>query len=557
MPGQILIVDDERDIRQLLREMLACEGHDVTEAANGLEALERLRGASFDLVLTDVRMPGLNGVELLRRVREVAPTTEVVVATAYAELETAIECLRAGALDLLRKPFNLPELFSCVSRALERRRFSISTDLVRLSQALFEKNALEQLPRAIVESVRSFMSADAVMLALPDTDGRLQVAHAHGMADDAESALALALGERLVRMLPRDKNPAVLGPPAGDWRFKDFRALPAALSILLLPLVAGERLLGVLIVLRRSEDRPLNRGSLDRATLLTSHAVLALENGRMAGQLSISERMASMGLVAAGISHEINNPASYVLSNLQFIQQGLASLGRSLAPEPGARGEPTWGARQQEELEALQQAVSEAHEGARRICEIVRDMRALSRTDDASVGWFDLNEAIRSALRITRAETTPAATVTVELTEGLQVKGSPGRLSQVFSNLLVNAAQALGEWSGPRREIRVTSRREGAEAVVEVADTGRGIAPEHLSRVFQPFFTTKGVMTGTGLGLSISRDIVRRLGGDIHVQSEQGVGTVFTVSLPARSMDEDLEAKARHTAPRGAPEIPE
>jgi signal transduction histidine kinase len=537
MPGHILIVDDERDIRQLLREMLTLEGHEVTDAPNGAEALARLREASFDLVVTDVRMPNLSGMELLRRVRELSPSTEVIVATAYAELDTAIECMRAGAFDLLRKPFNLQELFHCVSRALEKRRFNVSTELVRLSQALFEQNAIEQLPRAIVESVRSFMAADAVLLALPDTDGKLQVAHAQGLAGEQEAALGLSLGERMVRMLPRDQTPAVLGPLGGDWRFKDFQELPPALSVCVLPLAARERMLGVLVALRRSGSRPINRGELDRAALLASHAVLALENARMAGQLSASERMATMGLVAAGISHEINNPASFVLSNLQFIQKGLNLLSRTLYRETGARNqeEPVvWGPREQEEFEAIQEAAGEAYEGTRRICEIIKDMRALSRMDDANAGWFELNEAIRSALRITRAETTPAAVVIVELDEGIQVKGTPGRVSQVFSNLIINAAQALSEWKGPRREIRVTSHRAGDRAIVEVSDTGPGIAPEHLSRVFQPFFTTKGMTTGTGLGLSISRDIVRRLGGDIEVQSEQGVGTVFTVSLPAR-----------------------
>jgi two-component system NtrC family sensor kinase len=538
MPGQILIVDDEKDIRRLLKEMLAFEGHEVTEAASGAEALERLHKAPFDLVVTDVRMPSMGGLELLRRVREVSPSTEVIVATAYAELDTALECMRAGAFDLLRKPFNLQELFTCISRALERHRFNISTDLVRMSQVLFEQNSLGQLPRAIVESVRSFMAADAVVLALPDTDGRLQVAHAHGLAGEDESALCLALGERLAGAHPTDRTPAVLGPLGGDRRFKDVPELPASQSALVLPLAAGDRLLGVLIILRRSTGRPLGRGELDRASLLMSHAVLALENGRMAGQLSVSERMASVGLVAAGISHEINNPATFVLGNLQFIQQALHTLGRGVGQEPhGAKGASAWGPRQREEFEAIIQAVDEAYEGTRRICEIVRDMRALSRVDDASVGWFDLNEAIRSALRITRAETTPTAVVTVELTDGLEVKGSPGRVSQVFSNLIINAAQALSDWNGPRREIRVTSRRMDERAVVEVADTGPGIAPEHLSRVFQPFFTTKGVTTGTGLGLSISRDIVRRLGGDIEVTSEQGVGTIFTVFLPVRAGD--------------------
>ena len=118
------------------------------------------------------------------------------------------------------------------------------------------------------------------------------------------------------------------------------------------------------------------------------------------------------------------------------------------------------------------------------------------------------------------------------------MRGSPGPVSQVFVNLLVNAAQALESVEGERKEIRVTARREADMAVIEVSDTGPGIPSEVLSRLFQPFFTTKG-STGTGLGLSISRNIVRRLGGDLAVRSVPGDGTVFTVSLPARPVAGD------------------
>jgi len=181
--------------------------------------------------------------------------------------------------------------------------------------------------------------------------------------------------------------------------------------------------------------------------------------------------------------------------------------------------------------------VLDAREGAHRISDIVRDMRSLARTDDEDGGWFDLNEAIRSALRIARLETTQRADVQAQLAEGLLVRGSPGPVSQVFVNLLVNAAQAIAEGSGRRGEIRVTTRREADLAVIEVSDTGPGIPSELLPRLFQPFFTTKG-STGTGLGLSISRNIVRRLGGEIAVRSVPGDGTVFTVSLPARPLAE-------------------
>jgi len=179
-------------------------------------------------------------------------------------------------------------------------------------------------------------------------------------------------------------------------------------------------------------------------------------------------------------------------------------------------------------------AVKDAREGAHRISDIVRDMRALARTDeDEAGGWFNLNDAIRSALRIARMETAQQASVHAELVDGLVVKGNPGPVSQVFVNLLVNAAQALAEGAGERKEIRIIARRESDQAVIEVSDTGPGIPPERLHRLFQPFFTTKG--TGTGLGLSISRNIVRRFGGDISVRSVPGDGTVFTVSLPAQA----------------------
>jgi signal transduction histidine kinase len=276
--------------------------------------------------------------------------------------------------------------------------------------------------------------------------------------------------------------------------------------------------LGAVGLFRGAGGKAFIASDLDQASLLASHAALALENGRLAYQVAASERMATLGQVAAGVGHEINNPTAYILTNLGFLQEELEAM---------RQGKPV-------EAEELLQAVSDAREGALHIAEIVRDMRSLSRMDGGGEGWFNLNEALRSALRIARLQTEQQARIEVEVAQGLEVRGSPGPVSQVFINLLINAAQALAEWNGPRKEIRIAARRQDDVAVVEVQDTGPGIPPEHLPRLFQPFFTTKGKTTGTGLGLSISRDIVRRFGGDIRVRSTPGAGTVFTVSLPTR-----------------------
>ncbi|WNG39567.1 response regulator [Archangium violaceum] len=521
MPEQILVVDDERDMRLLLRYQLEQEGYAVTEASDGKAALKLLRECSPGLVITDVRMPFMGGLELLREVKQLLPATEVIVATGYAEIETAIECMRAGAFDLIRKPFDIHEMYSCVARALDRYRLNASADLVRVSQSFFATNEFDRLPQAIVEGSQGIMAADAVALLMPDVQGRLAVAHASGLSSAAEGLLLCELGERLVQALPSDRTPALVVPGLEDQRLGSIRALGQETSLILQPLLVGERLLGVMGLLRRDLPRLFSKKELDRMAVLVSHVVLALENGRLAFQLAASERLATLGQVAAGIGHEINNPSAYVLSNLGFIREQVLAL------RQGA----------QVDLAELEQAVLDAREGALRISDIVRDMRSLARTDDESGGWFDLNEAIRSALRIARIETTRRAIVQADLLDGLEVRGSPGPVSQVFVNLLVNAAQALEGWTGSRKEIRVTSRREEGRAVIEVSDTGPGIPPELLPRLFQPFFTTKGA-TGTGLGLSISRNIVRRFGGDIEVSSIPGDGTVFTVSLPTRSLAE-------------------
>jgi two-component system NtrC family sensor kinase len=521
MPETILVVDDERDMRLLLRYQLEQEGYHVVEASDGKVALRVLRESQPGVIITDVRMPFMSGLELLREVKQLLPVTEVIVATGYAEVETAIECMRAGAFDLIRKPFEMQEMYSCVARALDRYRLNVSADLVRTSQSFFATNEFERLPQAIVEGSQTLMVADAVVLALPDAQGQLQVAHARGLASEAEGALLSGLCERVARALPGDRTPALVGPGVVDPRLGSIRELGLEVSAILYPLAAGERLVGVLGMLRREGPRLFSKRDVDRAAVLASHVVLALENARLACQLAASERLATLGQVAAGIGHEINNPVAYILSNLSFVREQVEAL------RQGARVD----------LEEMEQAVVDAHEGAFRISDIVRDMRSLARTDDDAGDWFDLNEAIRSALRIARVETTQRAHVTTELLEGLEVRGSPGPVSQVFVNLLVNAAQALEGSESARREIRVNVRRQSDLAVVEVRDTGPGIPPELQARLFQPFFTTKGT-TGTGLGLSISRNIVRRFGGDISVHSAPGDGTVFTVSLPARPLAE-------------------
>jgi CheY-like chemotaxis protein len=257
----------------------------------------------------------------------------------------------------------------------------------------------------------------------------------------------------------------------------------------------------------------------------------------MEERLRLSDRMAGVGTLAAGVAHEINNPLSYVISNLQFVLETLEPL------LEGAQGETV------ATLEALAEALRDASEGAGRVRHIVRDLKTFSRGDEESTHALDVRPVLQSALSVCLNEVRHRARVRRELGEVAPVVANEARLGQVFLNLLVNAAQAIPDGQVERHEIALrTFEDEKGRVVVEVSDTGSGIAPEHLARIFDPFFTTKPVGVGTGLGLSICHGIVSALGGEIQVESQVGKGTRVRVVLPAAAQQVEV-LPARAVAP--------
>jgi signal transduction histidine kinase len=533
--AKILVVDDEPDFRNLVAHELGEEGYGVSVANDGLRAISCLATTEYDVVVTDVRMPGASGVEVLRAARARTPETEVVMTTGYASLEMAVECLRAGAFDFVQKPFNIVDLVSTVSRAIERRRLHATSELYQASQVILSTQELENLPKVIVEVARRVMGADDASLMLPDSEGRLYVAYSSSLL--AEVRAAIGGEERVASRIARGREPVLIANGLdGDPRFADIPDYKRVSSSIVYPLTAGERLVGVLNLNRSRADHPFRRADVDRAAVLASQALLALENSRLLRQMVASERLASIGQLAASVAHEINNPVSFVLTSQGFLRNSVGHLGRLAealrAEPPSSPARRVW-----EELGGqvlysdLVQATDDLAEGVGRIRDIVFDLRGLARTEDAPA-FVDINDAVRSALRVAAAEIRGRSLV-VTLGEDTMIVGSTGRLSQVFLNLFVNAAQAVAERNDGRAEILVTTRREGSQVIAEVSNNGPHISPEHLPRIFEPFFTTKKVGMGTGLGLSTSRDIVRRHHGEIRVESSADHGTKFTLVLPA------------------------
>ena len=232
-------------------------------------------------------------------------------------------------------------------------------------------------------------------------------------------------------------------------------------------------------------------------------------------QLTQAGKMASLGQIAAGLAHEINNPVGYVCSNLELLQEHLQALLHT-------HGDPD-----------LPQLVQESLDGMRRIRQIVQDLKEYSHGGGDSQQWeaADLHRGMDATLNMLRNELSHRADIVRDYGTLPPVYCLPSQLTQVVMNLVINAAHALG----PRRG-RITLRTgvDNGDVWFSVSDNGCGIAPDHLPRLFEPFFTTKPAGHGTGLGLSMVHDIVRRHGGRIDVSSELGRGTTFRVVLPQR-----------------------
>ncbi len=263
------------------------------------------------------------------------------------------------------------------------------------------------------------------------------------------------------------------------------------------------------------------------------------ERTRMRAQLLLSERLASIGTLAAGVAHEINNPLTYVLANLDYAR---AEIGRS----------PTMTSSQAGELAAV---IAEAWEGAERVRIIVRDLKTFSRPDEATPKAIDLHAAIEFALKMTGSEVRRRARLVRDLSSVPLVVADESKLEQVLVNLVLNAVHAIPEEQTEDHEIRIATRvDEAGRILVEVSDTGVGISRENLSHIFDPFFTTKAVGVGTGLGLSICHSAVRSFGGEISVASEVGRGTTFAIRLLAAAgsdAPETAPSAARLPASRG------
>ena len=506
---RVLIVEDSDDDAALLLRELRRGGYEpiYRQVCSGEDVAKALREAEWDIVISDWVMPEFNGLLAYRIVREHGLDLPFLIVSGTIEEDNAVEALRAGVHDFMTKG-KFARLLPAIERELRdsdvRRKKRDAEAEAERSRREVERS--ERLSRSILESVPDgVMVVDELghfVLWNPAAEVIMRMPRCELAPDAWPAHYGLFMADR-VTPYPSEQLPlmqALTGKQVGEQElFLRNAHVPdgAWLSVQARPLFdADHAVRGAVAVVR------------DITGVKATHE-----------QLLISDRMASLGMLAAGVGHEINNPLAAVIGNVDIAQRGAAETAALLGATPG--------------MQELGEVLADARGAAERIAQIVRDLRIFSRQEDSSeLSAVDVKRVLDSTTRMAWNELRHRAQLVREYEDVPPVQGSESRLGQVFLNLIVNAAQAIVEGDAESNTIRVSVRRgEEGWVAVEVTDSGCGIPPEALQNLFTPFYTTKPPGVGTGLGLAICQRIVNSAGGRILVESRVGHGTTFRVLL--------------------------
>ncbi|PWB47723.1 MAG: histidine kinase [Nitrosomonadales bacterium] len=451
--------------------------------------------------------------------------------------------------------------------------------LYRLGQTSILRDRPQQVQHAILEHIVEGFGASSGTLALIEEDNQPLTIVAGIDIPEQVIGSRIERGSGILGLVAETGQALLLnGDISNDARFKttvvrDQSARPR--SAMCWPLKIEDRVIGALSINRKDADESYTETDLENGGVVVNLITVVIENTRLhrdqekriamlskmndeirsvnkrledaQNQLLQSEKMASIGQLAAGVAHEINNPVGYINSNLGTLQKYLRDLFEMLAAYEQAEPLLAGHAEVLRNIGALKEKLDigylkedvfalmgESQEGIARVRKIVQDLKDFSHVDEAEWQWADIHKGIDSTLNIVWNEIKYKAEVIKEYGSLPDIECLPSQLNQVFMNMLVNAAHAIEEHG----TITLRSGVKGEEVWVEFSDTGKGIPQENLNRIFDPFFTTKPVGKGTGLGLSLSYSIVQKHHGRIEVSSEAGKGATFRIWLPVKQPEQ-------------------
>jgi two-component system, NtrC family, sensor kinase len=563
----ILIVEDDFISRNILKKMLVEMGHTVIEAEDGEQGWEILKSKSVKIVISDWMMPGMNGLELCKKIRSESfkEYIYVIMLTAKDRRADLMDVFSAGADDYIPKPFDPEELRARVMTGL--RVIVLEERHNQLAHTLIEsRNKL----RIVIDSLREeivSLDRDMRVVSVNKSLARNQQCAPEDLVGKkcCEEALRQCdfMNDQGIRSLIAEafdkgtgqKSMLTSSDTHGNPVYRQVRCMPIQDE-------SGDVFQVVVVSQDVTEERRKTEEihSLNEQLMATSAKVEA-QNAELKNTLKRledtqahmiqSEKMASIGQLAAGVAHEINNPTGFVSSNLKTLldyQQDIADLidkfhelSTKLQNNGHFSGLPHDIQEDIRELKSFEEdidiqyimedindLIGDCREGTDRIKKIVLDLKDFAHPGEDKIQALDINTGLESTLNVVNNELKYKATVQKDFGDIPAIKGYPQQLNQVFMNILVNAAQAIEK----KGEIIVRTCQVDDRVEVRISDTGSGIAPENLQKIFDPFFTTKDVGKGTGLGMNIAYNIVKKHHGTIAVDSQVGKGTTFTIRIP-------------------------
>ncbi len=557
-PGAILIVDDDEDHLALLAQQLTGQGHRIQTLSDPFKALDALARFTPDVVLLDQRMPGLSGLDICRRIRAL-PDHEflpVILLTNDASLDVSAAAVAAGVNDFLDKSAPSEILRLRITAALRAKR------LADLAARRFEEQSY--LAR-VAEDLANSLAEDALLATAARAIGRFEVSALYVIVlSEQERPQLLSFGVDPVE-IDRERLDTLLHLAQSALR-TNLHPDEVALQHLPVdwpPSVGRPLIHRVLranprprVWLAIEPTHPLDDDELRLFDAVTDRLAAPLENARLYAKVSAAheeiaatleklrqaqaslvhtEKMASIGQLAAGVAHEINNPLAFVISNLNVLREyarDLAQIVRFYRREVRSDGTHPSTLDPEFLISDLESLISESLEGSNRVHGIVKNLKSFAHSGTGTYEEVEVQSAVESTLNLLGGELKQRCVVYRDIQPVSSVRGDRGKLNQVFLNLIVNASEAIP--TGREGRLWVRLFMESNEVVFQVEDNGTGIPPAVRAKIFEPFFTTKPVGRGTGLGLAITDEIIRQHGGRITVDTEEGRGTTFTVRLPAR-----------------------
>jgi signal transduction histidine kinase/DNA-binding response OmpR family regulator len=548
-PARVLVVDDEPSVADVCREFLTGEGLLVTVAESGEEALRLLPEVRPDIILTDINLPGLSGIEVLRHAKTVDPDACVIVLTGYASTTSAIEALRQGAYEYVTKPFDLEAVHKIVKSGIANRRLKLENR--RMNEELRKKNeilrgheaelrervevatthlrtlydvgqeisvSLELGPRLGLIATRAADTTGAVAAAVylrseSTDDFRVVAAHGVMLAPDTQDTPQFTAGEGLLGHCATTQKSIRTTTAEGAASLPLPGLTPGTCrSLMAVPLVADNAIVGVLALI----DKPAGFGDDDEdfMSLFAAQAAIAVRNSQLYEHTKSLDRLKSE--FVAVVSHEIRTPLTSVKGAIELL------------------ADDHYFQNNEQQIKLL----TIAHANAERLLVLISDILDFSKLESASLPMHLERQRVEPVLLQAAAN---LRTLLEEHRIQFESRFDPeipelmidgGRITQVVTNLLSNAIK----FSPTGERIELVAANEGGRVRISVRDRGDGIAPQDLGKLFQKFSQVDTSATrragGTGLGLVICKGIVEQHGGTMQVESTPGLGSTFSFLLP-------------------------